>query len=408
MGIIDKLGSSRRVLAVLQSALSEPQLRLIARQYNIDVPGFRQSEAPPALLARGISTAVEQSPELRRELNRRLNELATPAGRALSAMSESDAENEIGRLGSQSRHRAIGLLLAGLMDSRSVVATKANDRLNALDSGRLRLIQSVVATRDSRVGPQRAREDRFRPAPPPRRTYSSGPSLDDLERTLAEREQQLRELRLECTRQEQKMQRLRSQLETERETHERTKRQLEEARVTLGRVEDPRAVLAVANVSGEVDHLRALQLTTKLQLDVALRDCELLANGARVLESMIESLLQRSSSHEDPKPQRPSRVSTASPDGKVRLPIEGEHWPKHLHSFLHRLAGSEYVEQIQLLDYSKTRPTRILLEIPDSALLAQFSDGDRAARFLILTTAASPASLHWVRRHLAETCFPAT
>jgi hypothetical protein len=79
-----------------------------------------------------------------------------------------------------------------------------------------------------------------------------------------------------------------------------------------------------------------------------------------------------------------------------------------MHSFLHRLACSEFVEQIQLLDYSKVHPSRILLEIPDSALLAQFSDGERGARFLILTTASSPASLHWVRRHLAESCFPAT
>jgi len=433
LDIIESLGSSRRVLTVVRTALSETALRSLARQHTIDVPGFRTANAPPGLLARAIAAAAETSQPLRAELNRRLETLVSRAGRVLAGMPDTVAVEEFRHVREHTRERAIALVLAGLLDSRSAVASKANDTLNALDSGRLRLGAPAPGGMRSERAPSRSADARPRntdPRPrttgsrtpveprmrsaesrtrgPERRPVPPGPSADLLERTLAEREQQLRDLRLECTRQEQKIQKLRSQLDAEREAHERSKRNLEETRVALGRFEDPKTVLALADTSGEVDQLRALQLTTKLKLDTALRDCELLANGARVLESMIESLVRRSRDQDAPEPQRPARTSTAPAEAKLRLPIEGDHWPRHLQGFLFRLAKSEFVEAIQILDYSDARPTKLLLQIPDSALLAQYSDGERGARFLIVTTASSPASLHWVRRHLAETYFPST
>ena len=107
-----------------------------------------------------------------------------------------------------------------------------------------------------------------------------------------------------------------------------------------------------------------------------------------------------------PRPHKPTRTIDLPAESKLRLPSSEHHWPRHFKVFLERLAGSPYVERIQPLDFSAARSSRITLEIPESTLLAQYSDGDRAARFLIQTTATTPGSLHWVRRHLAETFFP--
>jgi len=402
MSIVERLGSRERLLAALKVAFDDELLRGLAESHQVTVPGFRPAQAPATLLARSMATDCWRNAGLRADLDRALDRLARPGDPLVESTEVDAAVAQLDTLSDQPRARAVAVLLRSVDDPRDPVRNAALETLDRLHAGELQLAPPVRPPSTPPPGPG--------PRPGRERTPDHDPRLrdrDEARRALADRDRQLRALRDESTQQELKLQRLRSQLEQERESHERTRHALTEARDAARQKGggDPRAV---KEAQKEVQRARSEQAKIKTQLDALLRDYSLLASGVRALEEVVEALLASrggATSEAPPRPHKPSRTVDLPPESKLKLPSAEHHWPRHFKGFLERVAGSPYVERIQTLDFSGARASRITLEIPDTTLLAQYSDGDRAARFLIQTTATTPGSLHWVRRHLAETFF---
>jgi hypothetical protein len=403
MGIVQKLGSRERVLTLVRHTLGESALRDLATRYHVTIPGFRTREAPLNLLARSIAHQSRENIELARGIEERLDELAAAARGFVSRRDPPDVAAELGRLESMSRRRAVELLAAALTDVRDAVVDAGLKVVDELQKGSIRLPSRTPE--DERRRPERSPAGGF--GPPRGSDYRQLSRVRELERALAGREQELRALRSESTRQEQKLARLREQLEAERETHARTRAERDALRAAPG-ARGSNGAKEAAELRVEVQRLQADVRRSKAELDGMRSDYALLVEGVRELGEITMRVLERAGdASTNIRPRKPTRTSARSADEKVRLPVREDHWPRHLRAFLERLGASEYVEQIRILGFFGSGSTRVLHEIPDSTLLAQFSDGERAARFLITTTGSSPAALLWVRRHLTEQYFPA-
>lgn len=403
MSIVERLGSRERLLAALKVAFDDELLRGIAEAHQVSVPGFRPAQAPAALLARSMATDCWRNSGLRADLDRALDRLARPGDPIVESADVDGAVSELTTLPDQPRARAVSVLLRSVDDPRDPVRNAALETLDRLHAGEIQLAPPVRPPSTPPPGPGPSARA------PSERSPDLDPRLRDREEArhaLAERDRQLRSLRTESTQQELKLQRLRSQLESEREGHERTRRALTEARDQV-RAKGGGDGRDLKEALKEAQRARSEQSKIKTQLDALLRDYSLLSSGVRAFEEVVEALLaEKGGPAETPvRPHKPSRTIDLPPESKLKLPSSEHHWPRHFKTFLERVAGSPYVERIQPLDFSGARASRITLEIPDTTLLAQYSDGDRAARFLIQTTATTPGSLHWVRRHLAETFF---
>ncbi len=395
MSIIQKLESRQRVLTVLRYLVDPSALRELATRYHITIPGFRASQAPLNLIGRAVAADCWKNVDLRRGLEATMARIADPVLARTDSAAEQDLLTELRKLEERPPAQARPFLLAALLDQRDTVHREAIKLLDRLESGDIHL-----SSRDS------MRTDRQ-----PHGTAGARPSFaaeaeNRLSRTLSERNQQLRALRDECTRQEQKLTRLREQLEAERQAHRTTKQRLKE-----GGAEDPRVDAdgrAAANTSGPTEELRTELLRLREQIDAMRRDYGLLVSGARTLQDVIETMLKddESTSSTPIKPRKPTRTCDLPASEKAGLPSAHEMWPAHFGGFVERIAASPYVEELQPLDCSGSGSSRMLLMIPDSTLLARFSDGNRSARFLIRTTATTPPTLLWVRRHLADSHFP--
>jgi hypothetical protein len=400
MGIVERLGSRERLLAALKLAFDDHLLRSLAEAHQVIVPGFRPAQAPASLLARSMATDCWRNSGLRTDLDQALSRLARPGDALVDGVDADRAVAELATLPDQPRARAVSVLLRSVDDARTPVRDAALVALDRLDAGEIHLAPPVSPPTRPPVA-DRGRTDR-----PPVHDERLR-DREEARRALAERDRQLRQLRDESTQQELKLQRLRAQLEAERESHERTRKALSEARDAARAAAGGGGGRELKDARKDALGARAEQAKTKTQLDALLRDYSLLQSGVRALEEVVEALLV---DHGDTppapvRPHKPSRTIDLPPEAKLRLPSSEHHWPRHFRVFVERLAGSPYIERIQPLDFSGATSSRISLEIPDTTLIAQYSDGDRAARFLIQTTATTPGSLHWVRRHLTETYF---
>ncbi len=398
MPVLQKLESRERVLTLLRCLTDSTTLRDLATRYHITIPGFRANQAPLNLLARAISSSCWKNTALRRGMEAAIERLARPGSSLLAGIDETEAIARFSELDKIPVPKLRPLILAALIDNREPVYEAALALLDRLTAGELHLPPDERP--QTRVMPRAPRDDARGGEPP------AGARGDRQERSLAKREHQLHALRDECTRQEQKIMRLREQLDAERAAHLETRRALDEERRlrSTGRSASVQETEALAE---ENQRLVADVLRLKRRVDSLLRDHTLLVSGTRALGETLESLVSQVRAPSTPavRPHKPTRSVDGPPSGKTQLPTAEHTWPRHFRSFLARLAESPFVERLHPLDCYPAHTSRITLEIPDGMLLAQFSDGEHAARFLIRTTASTPATLLWVRRHLAETYF---
>ena len=397
MGIIQTLGSRTRVLTLLQLLGDEQSLRDLATRYRLAVPGFRPTQAPLTLIARTVARTCWGDPELQAGLERVLDR----AGSREAASSATDITELMSRLGELPRAQVLQVFLRGLRDDRPEVLTRTLETIDAVGTGQLRLRADAPGARPGGP-PGRRGEGRVAGASPGR---SGNP------RAGPDQGAQIATLRAESTQQEGKLQRLREQLDRERDAHHKTRKLLEAARREGAAASSESAPSAeIRKVRRELAEQERHLVDIRARHDTTLRDYRLVLEGCRLLENVVAELLASPAAPDAGatplRPLRPARRSGLPPESKGPTPEPDGLWPAHFDTFLRRLAASEFVERLQPLGCASGRSTRINLEIPTATLLAQFSDGTRTARFLIVTSAHSAATLLWVRRHLIETCFP--
>ena len=391
MALLEKLGPTPNLTALMAHLFDEGFLRETAVAHSITVPGFRPGQSPISLTVRAIARASATDRRLRTHLDAELVRLAERERPHLTGAEDDEAVAAVDGLVDLPRARAVGTLLAALDDNRAPVREAAGRTLTALESGDVQL-----------AAPSRPRPDRrTSAAPAPRNDPRQLRSL------LADRDRQLRMLRSESTAQEQRIGRLRSQLEAEKEAHQRTRDAASGKPAPRSRGADDDTARELARVQKDVHRLRSEQMKTKVALDAALRDYSLLATGVQELEELVNHVLESRPASSTPiTPRKPKAPSALSVEAKLRLPSSEHHWPRHFRAFLERLAGSPWIERLQPLDFSRATRSRISAMIPESTLIGQYSDGDRAARFLIATTATGEPELLWIREELAEQFFP--
>ncbi len=395
MALIEKLGASTKSSRLLSQILDERFVRDTAQQYHIAVPGFRAGQAPSGLTVRAILRAATRTRKLRAHLEAELARLAERERGRVGETDDDDVIETLDALSELPRARAVATLLAALDDVRDPVRSAAEAVRDAIESGEV----TLAPPRPQPRGDARPRTPSASQTPPTT-------DVRQLQSLVADRDRQLRVLRSESAKLEQRVSRLRTQLESEREAHRRTRTGRPAATSDPADRDDERVDARVLRrTQKELHQLRGEHVKTKLALDAALRDYSLLASGIHELQDLVTHFVNGPRPEGPVTPTRPARTSTLPVESKLKLPSSEHHWPKGFRGFLRRLAENPHVERLQPLDFSRATQTRITLEVPDTALVAQFSDGDLAARFLIATTATSPATLAWVRRELEHAVF---
>ncbi len=243
---------------------------------------------------------------------------------------------------------------------------------------------------------------------------------EGLERTLA------RAARLdgEVTRLRRKVSReveLRKLAETREEAAEETARlRAEDASLRKAEVLDLRRRLQVRDAPGAARQRRDL-LEKKSELEekyeALSRNYSVLKVALRALKTRIgDSWEARKIREKDLRPRDPGEALAVTepaekdprPVGeKVRIPADPHHWPggrERFERFLGRLARSPYVTRVVPQSFQHATHHGLAFVSDEGDVVARVSEGDHAARILILTTAVHRGEGEFVRRAL-ETVF---
>lgn len=387
MGIIDTLGSRRRLNTALQSLLSEDELRGLTEEFRLSIPGFRIGKGPAPLLARAIAVACERDRPLRRAVESRLVQVAQRLGGGDTGLLERLAEIEGLPVGD-----ARALLATALADARGEVAEAAVGVVDAIEAGTRRLPRGGGERVPSRPGPRESSPaEAHRPKSPP-----------SVPLATSDRNAALTELRREATRQESVRSRLRHQLASERDAHAATRRELKALRARGHK--DPALARALDEARARLRQREAEVVELRSELASARTDLALLIHAARALEAVAVERFESETRDEPVRPSRPRRSSDVPAVAKVRIPTS-EMWPARFDAFLRRLADDELVDAVHVIGASAGRSSRVLADLVPGRFIAQISDGHRAAQLLVLTTADSRPTHYWLRRHLASEYF---
>lgn len=376
MGLIEKLASRERVRTALH-ALDDNEVRALAIRYRVAVPGFRSSQAPFGLILRALARACWNDRNLRRDIDKALTKRV---GAAAKRREGAEPRALIADMRTASP-TSLDTVLVGMTDSREDVRKAAESALDAFSTGKRPLPRSTRPARPAAPRPPLR-------APGPARGERAEPP---------KRDERVEALRGEVTKQEKTIRRLRDQLVQEKAAHDATKTALRDERP---------GKRTRAKTGGDAASPHATALAQRVrEMEQVLRDYAIVLRGSDRLLALLE---QASANADDEvsRPQKPTATTSLAPTEKIGTATDEQNWPKRFWEFLGRVATRDYVVAVTPIDCRGGRSSRVLFTVPPGAVVAQYSDGERAARFLVDTTATTPAMLLWIRRDLADSVLP--
>ena len=90
------------------------------------------------------------------------------------------------------------------------------------------------------------------------------------------------------------------------------------------------------------------------------------------------------------------------PEDKIRLPSREPNMPKQTLEFVRKLSRNPWVTEIRSREYVNSNETRIVAVESDGTIVCQYSDGSKAVKFFVSTTAKTKGQAERVRNSLRE------
>ncbi len=386
----------------------------LAARCGVRKPGYRLNRLPEEELAALFADHAAEHVEARRFALRELH-------RSLAA-GEGDVELGAETPAAVRKRLKAAAPLAPLERARWIVRLLMDPRPE---------IWKLTGSLDGRAAPRRRGEsaaalrrerDRAREELESlRRTHRT--VLEELERTREEAgrraeqalraEHEVRRLREKSAREVDLRKEAEDAAEAAREAARAQDRKAEERRHEVSELRRRIQVRDAPGTGREMRELRARQVELEARHAELSRDYSALKAALGTLKNRLGDSWERRRLHEKdlrPGPDPGTWPVTAPRDAdprpaadKVRLPSDPHHWPggpERFRRFLERIARSPYVTRV--VPRSFQHPTRhgISFVTAEGDLVARVSEGDHAARILVLTTAVHRGEGEFVRREL--------